>query len=306
MKLTEVWSAVEAWAEREGALGVGASDLVDHNVELFRKWLANDQEAGMHYLRKNLDVRRNPGERFPWARSVISFTIPYEPHRPADGSVASHISRYAQGEDYHFVLDRMLRRLEEALHAVSEDIQTRRYVDTGPLSDRSHATQAGLGWIGKNGMLLDQRHGSWFFIGTLLTSLDNDISPRAVTDRCGSCTRCIDSCPTDAILPDRTVDSNLCISYLTIEHRGDLPPELEHSLEGNLFGCDICQEVCPWNREAPAGHEELAPRPEYRDRPIHEMLLISQEGFSTLFRRSAVKRARVAGIRRNAAAILSD
>ena len=306
MKLSDVWPAVAAWAEREGALGVGASELEDHNVALFRKWLADEQEAGMHYLRKNLDVRENPSERFPWARSVISFTIPYDPHRPADDSVASHISRYAQGEDYHFVLDRMLGRLEEALHAFSEDIRTRRYVDTGPLSDRSHATQAGLGWIGKNGMLIDERHGSWFFIGTLLTSLENDILPPVVTDRCGSCTRCIDACPTDAILPDRTVDSNLCISYLTIEHRGDLPPELEHSLEGNIFGCDICQEVCPWNRKAPAGHEELAPRHEYRDRPIHEMLHISQEDFSTLFRKSAVKRAKVAGIKRNAAAILSD
>ncbi|MBW3670988.1 MAG: 4Fe-4S binding protein, partial [Acidobacteria bacterium] len=169
-----------------------------------------------------------------------------------------------------------------------------------------YATQAGLGWIGKNGMLIDERYGSYSFIGTLLTDLENDLPPPPVTDRCGTCTRCIDACPTDAILPDRTIDSHRCISYLTIEHRGDLPEQFEHALDGNLFGCDICQEVCPWNRKAPPGHAELNPRDEYRDRPIHEMIRLTQEEFSTLFRGSAVKRAKLAGITRNAAAILSS
>lgn len=306
MKLSEIWPSVEEWAAGEGALAIGASDLEDRNVALFEKWISHGQEAGMHYLRKNLDTRLDPRQRFPWARSVITFTIPYDPHRPQDGSIASHIARYAQGEDYHDVLERMLKRLEETLREQSGDIHTRRYVDTGPLSDRSYATQAGLGWIGKNGMLIDERHGSYSFIGTLLTDLENDLTPPPVTDRCGTCTRCIDACPTDAILPDRTIDSHRCISYLTIEHRGDLPEQFEDALEGNLFGCDICQEVCPWNRKAPPGHGELAPRAEYRDRPIHQMIRLSQEEFSTLFRKSAVKRAKLAGITRNASAILSS
>lgn len=306
MKLSHVWPLVEAWAEQEKALAVGASDLDDHNVALFESWLANRHDAGMHYLRKNLDVRRNPQERFPWARSVIAFTIPYEPRRPADDSIAAHIARYAQGDDYHFVLDRMLKRLESSLTHTFHEVRTRRYVDTGPLSDRAYAAQAGLGWIGKNGMLIDQRHGSWCFIGTLLTNLENDLSASRLTDRCGTCTRCIEACPTDAILPDRTVDSNRCISYLTIEHRGDLPSAFAPMLEGNVFGCDICQEVCPWNRKAPPGHDDLAPRDEYRDRPVHDLLRLDQDEFSDLFRGSAVKRAKLAGLTRNAAAILSN
>ncbi len=305
MRLSTVWPVVEEWARSEGALRAGASGIEDQNVALFESWLENDQHAGMHYLHRNLEVRRDPRERFPWARSVIAFTLPYDPHRPPDDSIASRIARYAQGEDYHLVLDRMLKRLEERLRESTEGIETRRYVDTGPLSDRGLATQAGLGWIGKNGMLIDEKHGSYFFIGTLLTSLENDLTPPRITDRCGSCTRCIEACPTDAILPDRTVDSHRCISYLTIEHRGELPVEYQQSLAGNLFGCDICQEVCPWNRKAPPGHEELAPREEYRHRPIHDMLRLSQEEFSSLFRKSAVKRAKVAGIRRNAEAIVA-
>jgi epoxyqueuosine reductase len=298
-KLTEIWPVVERWAEEEGVLRVGGSELEDRNADLFRSWIEAGREAEMHYLRKNVETRIDPRQRFPWARSVIVFTIPYEPDRPRDDSIASRIARYAQGEDYHFVLDRMLRRLEERLSELSPDIVTRRYVDTGPLSDRALATQAGLGWIAKNAMLIDEKHGSWTLIGTLLTSLEHDLEPVAVTDRCGSCTRCIDACPTDAILPDRTVDSHRCISYLTIEHRGPLSGEWRDSLEGNLFGCDICQEVCPWNRGAPPGHEALAPREEYRNRPIHDLLGADQEQFSTLFRKSAVKRAKRAGILRN-------
>ncbi|MDX1584183.1 MAG: tRNA epoxyqueuosine(34) reductase QueG, partial [Thermoanaerobaculia bacterium] len=245
----------------------------------------------------------DPRDRFPWARSVIAFTVPYDPDRPEDESIASHIARYAQGDDYHLVLDAMLRRLEIELRERDGSIETRRYVDTGPLSDRSHATQAGLGWIGKNGMLIDENHGSYTLIGLLLTSCVNDLATEPVTDRCGTCTRCIDACPTEAILPDRTIDSNRCISYLTIEHRGEIPLDYRDSLEDNLFGCDICQEVCPWNRKAPEGHPDLATRAEYRDRPIHSMLSLGQEEFSNLFRKSAVKRAKVAGILRNASLI---
>lgn len=306
MKLSNLWPVVESWAQEERILRVGASDIEDLGVGLFEQWLSKSHEAGMHYLRKNLQVRRDPRERFPWARSVIAFTIAYDPDRPEDGSIAGHIARYAQGEDYHLVLDRMLQRLETALRDSEESIRTRRYVDTGPLSDRSYATQSGIGWIGKNGMLIDEQYGSYTFIGTLLTNLENDFAPRPVTDRCGTCTRCVDACPTDAILPDRTIDSHRCISYLTIEHRGDLPAEYESSLEGNLFGCDICQEVCPWNREAPEGHPDLAPREEYRDRPIHEMIRLSQDEFSTLFRGSAIKRAKLAGITRNAILITGN
>lgn len=300
-KLSEVWSVVEAAARSRGALRVGASDLSDAHAALFEQWLDRGDEAGMAYLRKNRRTRTSPTQRFPWARSVVVVTVPYaSERRNRDGSIGPHLARYALGDDYHAVLEVILRALEEALRAIAPDIQTRRYVDTGPLSDRSHAAQAGLGWIGKNGMLIDPEHGSYSFIGTLLTSLENDLRPEQVADRCGSCTRCIDACPTDAILPDRTIASAACISYATIEHRGAIPDPLKERLEGNLFGCDICNEVCPWNQAPPAPLDPFRERSTYRARPVSDLLRMSQADFSTLFRNSAVKRARRSGLVRNA------
>lgn len=300
-KLSEVWSVVEAAVRSRGALRVGASDLSDAHAALFEDWLGRGGEAGMAYLRKNRSVRTNPTERFPWARSVVVITVPYaSDRRNDDGTIGSHIARYALGDDYHTALDVMLRGVEEALRAITPDIQTRRYVDTGPLSDRAYGAQAGLGWIGKNGMLIDPEHGSFTFIGTLLTSLENDMKAEQVADRCGSCTRCIDACPTNAILPDRTLDSAACISYATIEHRGVIPDRVKENLEGNLFGCDICNEVCPWNQSPAAPLKSFRERPDYRARPVSDLLRLSQTDFSGVFRNSAIKRARRDGLVRNA------
>ena len=152
-------------------------------------------------------------------------------------------------------------------------------------------------------MLIHEEHGSYFFIGTLLTSLENDITAATVADRCGSCTSCIDACPTNAILPDRTLESANCISYATIEHRGPLHPHLAAHLEGNAFGCDICQEACPWNRTPASAHPSFAPRDEYRATPITDLLRYTQRDFSTLFRKSAIKRAKLSGMRRNVEAL---
>jgi epoxyqueuosine reductase len=300
-KLSEVWPALERLAREEGVLRVGASGIEDTHAELFSRWIERGDHATMAYLAKNAPVRTNPRERYPWAQSVIVILVPYESQRPAaaEGAISHHIARYALGDDYHDVLDRILRHFEEALPGV----KTWRYVDTGPLSDRSYAAQAGLGWIGKNGMLIHEIDGSWFFIGTLLTALENDIGADIVTDRCGTCTRCLDACPTDAIRPDRTIASHLCISHATIEQRGSLPQEVALHLEGNAFGCDICQEVCPWNRRAPDTHPAFAARDEYRATPLTDLLRYAQADFSTLFRKSAIKRAKLAGMQRNVAAL---
>jgi epoxyqueuosine reductase len=258
----------------------------------------------MNYLEKSREIRRDPAARFRWAKSAVVILVPYESARPdaPSGALTNHIARYAFGDDYHDVLDRILRKFEEALkpHA-----RTWRYVDTGPLSDRALAANAGLGWIAKNAMLINEQIGSWTFIGTLLTSLENDIEPATVADRCGTCTRCIDACPTDAILPDRTVASEVCISYATIEHRGPLPPALP-TLAGYAFGCDICQEVCPWNNEPPPGHPAFAARDDYRATPVSDLLRFAQSDFSALFRKSAIKRAKLEGMRRNAAALTEE
>lgn len=300
-RLSEVWPALTQLAREEGVLRLGASDLEDAHASLFGEWIDRGHHASMAYLAKNAAIRAHPQERFPWAKSVVVILVPYSPARPdAPPDALSHtIARYALGDDYHDVLDRILRKFEDALPG----IKTWRYVDTGPLSDRSYAAQAGLGWIGKNGMLIHEVDGSYFFIGTLLTALENDIEPDLVSDRCGTCTRCLDACPTNAILPDRTIASQQCISYATIEHRGALDEHLAQHLAGNAFGCDICQEVCPWNRRAPEGHPAFAPRDEYRATPVTDLLRFSQEEFSTLFRKSAIKRAKLAGMQRNVDAL---
>jgi epoxyqueuosine reductase len=298
-RLSEVWPNVERVARDEGVLRVGASKLDDDHNALFHEWLDRGHQATMQYLAKTAAIRGNPSARFPWAKSAIVILVPYSPTRPEapDGALSNHIARYAVGDDYHDVLDRILRKIEAE---VASHGKTWRYVDTGPLSDRALATQAGLGWIAKNAMLINEQIGSYTFIGTLLTSLENDIEPAAVADRCGTCTRCLDACPTDAILPNRTVSSQHCISYATIEHRGDLP---DIPLASNAFGCDICQEVCPWNSEPASPHPAFAPRDEYRATPITDLLRYDQADFSALFRKSAIKRAKLAGMQRNVAAL---
>lgn len=300
-KLSEVWPEIERVARAEGVVHLGASDLEDAHAPLFAEWIERGHHASMSYLGKNAAIRASPHERYPWARSVIAILVPYSPSRPEapEGALSHHLARYALGDDYHDVLERILRKLEDALPGV----KTWRYVDTGPLSDRAFAAQAGLGWIGKNGMLIHERDGSYFFIGTLLTALENDLESTLVTDRCGTCTRCLDACPTNAILPDRTLDSAQCISYATIEHRGPLDERVAAHLEGNAFGCDICQEVCPWNRRAPESHPAFAPRDEYRATPVTDLLRFSQDTFSSLFRKSPIKRAKLAGMLRNVEAL---
>ncbi|MEO8378543.1 MAG: tRNA epoxyqueuosine(34) reductase QueG [Acidobacteriota bacterium] len=302
--LSEVWPALERVARDAGVAHLGASDLDDEHAALFAQWIGRGHHASMAYLAKNAAVRADPRERYPWARSVLSILVPYASERPhaPEGALSHHLARYAQGDDYHDVLDRILRRFEEALPGV----KTWRYVDTGPLSDRAYAAQAGLGWIGRNGMLIHEEQGSYFFIGTLLTALQNDLDAVRVADRCGTCTRCVDTCPTAAILPDRTIASSLCISYATIEHRGPLDEQMIRHLAGNAFGCDICQEVCPWNVAPPPSHPAFLPREEYRATPVTDLLRYEQSAFSTLFRKSAVKRARLSGMQRNIAALMSE
>ena len=303
-KLSEVWPELERVAREQGVVHLGASDLVDEHASLFAEWIDRGHHASMQYLAKNAAIRSQPGERFPWAKSVVSILVPYASERPhaEPAALSHHIARYALGDDYHDVLDRILRRFEEALPGV----KTWRYVDTGPLSDRAYAAQAGLGWIGKNGMLIHEQDGSYFFIGTLLTALENDIAAATVADRCGSCTQCLDACPTNAILPDRTLDSAHCISYATIEHRGPLDEHVAAHLEGNAFGCDICQEACPWNRAPIDPHPAFAPRAAYRATPISDLLRFTQAEFSSLFTKSAVKRAKLAGMQRNVAALTDE
>jgi epoxyqueuosine reductase len=305
--LSEVWPALAEEAHRAGVARIGASALEDEHREVFAQWIEARRHASMAYLERTMATRLDPASRFGWARSVVSIAVPYMSERPPapPEALSNHVARYALGDDYHEVLDGILRRLEATIHERDSAVVTWRYVDTGPLSDRALGAQAGLGWIGRNGMLIDPEQGSYFFIGTLLTSLGNDMAVEEVSDRCGTCTRCVDACPTEAILPDRTIESARCISYGTIEHRGELPAAIVNRLEGNAFGCDICQEVCPWNHAPAEPHPSFLPREIYRATPITDLLRFEQEDFSTLFRKSAVKRARLGGMLRNVRAVIS-
>jgi epoxyqueuosine reductase len=248
---------------------------------------------------------------FPWARSVIVCAMNYNTAHPysTNGNKPGHgwISRYAWSrEDYH---DSVLRRLREveakltefcAAEGRDEVVETRSYVDTGPIVERVYAKYAGVGWLGKNTCVINQKIGSWFFLGVIVTSLE--LSPDLpAPDRCGTCTRCIDACPTNAFIAPYELDSNKCISYLTIERRGAIPEELREGMGQQVFGCDICQDVCPWNRKAPATDKpEFGPREGLVNPALAWLAEISQDEFREKFRGSPIKRAKHSGLRRNA------
>src|SRR6202051_2710061 len=271
----------------------------------------------------------------PWARSVIVCAINYNTAHPYSTQVRPEeagrgwISRYAWArEDYHDAVLRRLKQVEDGLrglNATGDSLQLRSYVDTGPLIERVYAKYAGIGWIGKNTCIINQQLGSWFFLGVILTSLDvtesnspdndvpennaarNRIAENALTpdmpapDRCGTCTRCITACPTQAITAPGELDARLCISYLTIEKRGDIPDELRPLMGRHVFGCDICQDVCPWNSKAPiTSASEFQPREGLVNPSLNWLAEMQPEEFQTVFRGSPVKRAKRSGIRRNA------
>ncbi|MCU1298324.1 MAG: Epoxyqueuosine (oQ) reductase QueG [Acidobacteriaceae bacterium] len=289
-------------------------------LSYFPQWIAAGHAAEMKYMeskdRNGKLKRASLKSTFPWARSVIVCAINYntahpystEERNPQNGWIA----RYAWGsEDYHNAVMRRLRTVESRLlqeHRIASgescecgrELQTRCYVDTGPVVERVYAKYAGIGWTGKNTCLLNQKMGSWLFLGVILTSLE--LAPDLpAADRCGTCTRCIDACPTDALIAPYKLDSNKCISYLTIEKRGDIPEEMRAGIGRQVFGCDICQDVCPWNRKAPASSaQEFQPHAELVNPALEWLAEISEEDFREKFRTSAIRRSKRSGLRRNA------
>jgi epoxyqueuosine reductase len=252
----------------------------------------------------------------PWARSVVVCAINYNSAQPYtnefDARGRGWISRYAWGrEDYHESVMHRLRRVEDTIRTAAgasegRDITTRCYVDTGPVVERVYAKYAGVGWIGKNTCIINQGKGSWLFLGVILSSLE--LAPDLpAPDRCGSCTRCLDACPTGAFIGPHKLDATKCISYLTIEKRGAIPEELRAGMGRHIFGCDICQDVCPWNRKAPAGTApEFEPRPEMVNPALDWLAEMSAEEFRETFRGSPVRRTKRAGLRRNVAIAMGN
>jgi epoxyqueuosine reductase len=273
----------------------------------FSAWVDQGKAGEMKYLTDHrADLRSNPEHLLSGVKSIISIGLLYNGPEPysTDFSESDRgwISRYAWGEDYHSVLRSKLINLEMRLSAAFPENQSRICVDTAPLLERSLARQSGIGWIGKNTCLINQKSGSWFFLGELLTTLQIEPNPQPAPDRCGTCTRCIEACPTQALTPYE-LDANLCISYLTIELRGEVPENKRSQIGPHIFGCDICQDVCPWNRQAPQTTEfqpgQFAP-------PLEKMAELTEAEFKAMFRHTPVSRAKYTGFLRNVAIAMGN
>ncbi len=284
-------------------------------ADWFHRWVASGMAGEMTYLTDHrADIRCDPRRLLPSARSVISVGKRYRGPEPLstefDEPGRAWISRYAWGEDYHRVLRRGLRGLARRLAAEAGEFDWKICVDTAPFLDAAYARHAGLGWIGKNTCLINEKQGSWFFLGALLVSLELEPDGPA-PDRCGSCTRCIEACPTGAIVPDPaaplgwSVDARRCISYLTIELRGAVPEELREPMGRHVFGCDICQDVCPWNRRAPKDRD-AAFAPQHFAPPLERLASLTEEQFREMFRGTPITRARYQGFLRNVAVAMGN
>jgi epoxyqueuosine reductase len=286
-------------------VGIAAATEADTFPQL-RDWIDKDYAGEMHYLPRRADAYRHPRSIFPKVRSVLMVGMSYNPGVSGQESGA-RIARYARGADYHDVLRERLGELLARIHSEIPSCKGRGVVDTAPLLERDFARRAGLGWFGKNTMLLNKRLGSYLFLGALL--LDLELRPDAAheTSHCGSCTACLEACPTGAFASPYVLDSRRCISYLTIELRGPIPAELREGVGDWLFGCDVCQEVCPWNRKALPGSEPaLEPRHDLEAVDAIEVLGLSEEDFRRRFRGTALMRTKRRGLLRNAALVLGN
>ncbi|HEX4055728.1 MAG TPA: tRNA epoxyqueuosine(34) reductase QueG [Tepidisphaeraceae bacterium] len=266
----------------------------------FRKWLDEGQAGSMGYLAGRFEERTDPTVYLPGAASVVcvgmNYYVPLEKAEPNQGRVA----RYALGEDYHEILKSRLHDLADWLRAIEPNVQTRCGVDTAPVMEKELAARAGIGWVGKNTCVINERIGSWIFLGEVLTTLALPADEAAV-DRCGSCRRCIDACPTQAITEPYRLDARKCISYLTIEHRGEIEPGLASKMGQWMYGCDVCQDVCPWNRDPPAAADPaLAPRWASGTVDPNRVLEWTDEDYRRELRGSAMKRAKLSMLKRNA------
>lgn len=276
----------------------------------YLNWLAKGYAGQMAYLGRNLDRRSHPANVLPGARTVLCVGMNYDQENgapPAGARATGRISRYARGDDYHDLMNARLKKLLEWIQTLEPGVKGRVYVDTGPVLERDFAARAGIGWFGKHTNLIHKRRGSWFFLGEILLTLPLAYD-RPVADHCGTCTLCMDACPTDAIPQPYVLDSNRCISYLTIELKDAIPRPYREQMGDWIYGCDICQEVCPWNRKQgrPTGEPALKTRAGLEAPELAELLSMDQRAFSRRFRGSPIKRAKRRGLLRNAAVALGN
>jgi epoxyqueuosine reductase len=313
-------AASEAGFDLAGIAPVRREDLPE--LGAFIEWVDAGRAGEMKYLESRTETgelrRASATNAAPWVRSMVVCALNYSADKPysveASDPERGWISRYAWGtKDYHDALLPRLRQVEAAIQQSAADrglpLETRSYVDTGPILERVYARHAGIGWIGKNTCIIHQKMGSWLFLGVILTSLELPVDSPAA-DRCGSCTRCIDACPTQAIVAPGKLDARLCIAYLTIEKRGTVAEELRPAIGHHVFGCDICQDVCPWNNKAgnapPTSLPEFQPQEQLYNPDLRWLAQMDEETYRRTFRGSPVKRAKYSGLRRNAAIAMGN
>ena len=306
MKLTNDIVVEEARSAGFDLIGFAKAEILTDEINKLKVWLKRGYQSGMKYMERNLEKRKDVKEILSGAKSVISLAFNYY----TDGDYSNEkgkgkISRYAWGKDYHLVIWDKLAILEESLKELDPSFNSISYVDSGPVMDKVWAKKAGLGWIGKHTNLINKEYGSWIFLANIITNYEFSYS-NEIEDFCGSCTACIEACPTKAIVEEYVVDSNKCISNLTIENKGQIPEEFRGKFDNWLYGCDICQDVCPWNIK----FFQITPLQEFR--PVEkeilfeEVLSMNNSQFKERFATSPIKRAKLKGLKRNAEFLKSE
>jgi len=279
--------------------GVAKAEFLADEAPRLEEWLRRGYQGKMSYLENHFDKRLDPTLLVPGAKTVVSLIYNYYPSKDLSRQGEYQIAKYAYGEDYHFVVRDKLTELMESLQQEAGAIAGRVFVDSAPVMERAWAQKTGAGWIGKNSLLLNRQHGSFFFLAELIIDLDLDYDG-PVKDYCGTCTACIDACPTDAITAPAVVDGSKCISYFTIELKEEIPASVKGKFENWIFGCDICQDVCPWNRfSKPNTEPRFTPPPELHDMTRQDWHEITDQVFSRIFKKSPLKRTKLVGLKRN-------
>lgn len=288
------------------ACGIAVATQLDDDARRLESWLKNGFHGTMQYMENHFDMRTDPRKLVPGAKSVITLLLNYYPEEKQQAD-APKIAKYAYGTDYHYVIREKLNNLLAFIKANIGEVDGRGFVDSAPVLERSWAVLSGLGWVGKNGNLLTKHSGSFFFIATLITDLDLEADAPFSTDYCGTCRKCIDACPTEAIVSPSIVDGSKCISYLTIELKDALMPQgFQGKMDGWMFGCDACQDVCPWNRfSKPNTESHFTPIPEVLNLSLAEWEAMSEDAFKKAFKNSPMKRTKWSGVQRNLKAVKS-
>ena len=290
-------------AKRLGFLncGIAKAAFLETEAPRLEAWLNNGYQGSMAYMENHFDKRLDPRLLVDDAKSIVSLSFNYYPSQ-FQNSESYKISKYAYGQDYHHVIKSKLRALLASIQDEIGAVNGRCFVDSAPVLERAWAERAGLGWNGKHSLLIEKQKGSFFFLAELIIDLELEYDAPTKTDHCGECTRCIDACPTEAILPNNVIDSNKCISHLTIELKDSIPNQFKNDMENWMFGCDICQDVCPWNRFSKPHNEPLfAPKEALLNFNKKDWEEITEETFGKIFQKSAVKRTKYSGLKRNIA-----